>query len=61
MLTRLSRNAVLLVLCVAALSVAGCTLIRSIFARGFESPGLSFQSASLSEISLEGATLNLLF
>jgi LEA14-like dessication related protein len=60
MLTRLSRNAVLLALCVAALSGAGCTLIRSIFARGFEPPGVSFQSASLSEISLEGATLNLL-
>jgi LEA14-like dessication related protein len=61
MLTRLSSKALVLAVCIAALFGAGCSLIRSIFARGFESPGLSFQSASLSEISLEGATLNLLF
>jgi LEA14-like dessication related protein len=61
MLTRVSSKALLLAVCVAALFGAGCSLIRSIFARGFEPPGLSFQSASLSEISLEGATLNLMF
>lgn len=58
---RARQAALLLTLSAAAVFGSGCSLIRSIFASGFKQPGLTFENASLSEISLGGATLNLLF
>ncbi|MFL5431475.1 MAG: hypothetical protein ACJ79M_17795, partial [Myxococcales bacterium] len=49
---------------VAALSIfalSGCSLLRQMAASGFEKPTMSFKDATLSDVSLSGATVNLVF
>jgi LEA14-like dessication related protein len=49
---------------VAALSIfalSGCSLLRQVAASGFEKPTMSFKDATLSDVSLSGATVNLVF
>ena len=45
-------------LCALALPL-GCSLFQTIAASGFQNPTLAFKDAQLAEVSLEGATVNL--
>jgi LEA14-like dessication related protein len=39
----------------------GCSLLKQVAASGFEKPSLAFKDASLSDVTLSGATVNLVF
>ena len=39
----------------------GCSWLRQMAASGFQKPSLSFKDASLSDVTLSGATVNLVF
>jgi len=41
--------------------LCGCSLLREMSASGFQKPSLSFKDASLSDVTLGGATVNLTF
>src|SRR5436305_10444959 len=42
-------------------AVCGCAWLRQMAASGFEKPSLAFKDASLSDVTLGGATVNLVF
>ena len=42
-------------------AVCGCSWLRQMAASGFQKPSLSFKDASLSDVTLGGATVNLIF
>ena len=45
----------------APLLLAGCTFLKEVAASSFQKPSLTFKDARLGEISLAGATVNLVF
>jgi LEA14-like dessication related protein len=54
-------NALRAVVALSLTALCGCALLRQVAASGFEKPSLSFKDATLSDVTLGGATVNLIF
>lgn len=51
----------LVVLAVLALCVSGCALLRQLLSQAFQEPTFKFEAVTLSDVTLEGATFDLVY